>query len=55
MLSEMERLAAMAQDPARRLTMGPAEWPMAMMAFSLLVSNDPSRLDEVLEIYPLFR
>ena len=35
--------------------MGPAEWPMAMMAFSLLVSNDPSRLDEVLEIYPLFR
>ncbi len=55
MLSEVERLAAMAQDPARRLTMGPAEWPMAMMAFSLLVSNDPSRLDEVLEIYPLFR
>lgn len=55
MLSEMERLAAMAQDPARRLQMGPAEWPMAMMAFSLLVSNDPSRLDEVLEIYPLFR
>lgn len=54
MLSELERLAAMVQDPQRRLELGAVEWPLAMMAFCLLISNDESRLDEALEVYPLF-
>lgn len=55
MLSELERLAAMVQDPVRRRELGAEQWPTAMMAFSLLISNDPDRLDEALEVYPFFR
>lgn len=54
MLSELERLAAMVQDPVRRRELGAVEWPLAMMAFALLISNDASRLGEALEVYPLF-
>ncbi len=53
-LSELERLAAMVQDPVRVHEIGADQWPMAMMAFGLLTSNDPSRLPEVAEAYGIF-
>lgn len=53
-LSELERLAAMVQDPVRVHEIGADQWPMAMMAFGLLTSNDPDRLPEVAEAYGLF-
>lgn len=53
-LSELERLAAMVQDPVRVHEIGADQWPMAMMAFGLLTSNDPSRFSEVTEAYGIF-
>lgn len=53
-LSELERLAAMVQDPVRVHEIGADQWPMAMMAFGLLTSNDPDRLPEVEKAYGIF-
>lgn len=53
-LSELERLAAMVQDPVRVHEIGADQWPLAMMAFGLLTSNDPDRLPEVVDAYNIF-
>lgn len=53
-LSELERMAAMVQDPVRIHEIGADQWPMAMMAFGLLTSNDPERLPEVANAYGVF-
>ena len=54
MLSELERLAAMVQDPARVQEIGADEWPLAMIASGLVTSNDPDRLPENLAAYEIF-
>lgn len=54
MLSELERLAAMVQDPARVQEIGADEWPLAMIACGLVTSNDPDRLQENLDAYAIF-
>lgn len=54
MLSELERLAAMVQDPVRIRELGTDQWPLAMMASGLMTSEDPSRLRQNLEIYDHF-
>ncbi len=54
MLSELERLAAMVQDPVRVQEIGADQWPLAMVACALMTSNDPSRLDDNLIAYRIF-
>lgn len=54
MLSELERLAAMVQDPARVQEIGADEWPLAMIACGLVTCNDPDRLQENLDAYAIF-
>ncbi len=54
MLSELERLAAMVQDPVRVQEIGADQWPLAMMACGLMTSNDPSRLEDNLIAYRIF-
>ena len=54
MLSELERLAAMVQDPARVQEIGADEWPLAMIACGLVTCNDPDRLQENLDAYSIF-
>ncbi len=54
MLSELERLAAMVQDPVRVQEIGADQWPLAMMACALMTSNDPDRLEDNLSAYRLF-
>ncbi len=54
MLSELERLAAMVQDPVRVQEIGADQWPLAMMACGLMTSNDASRLDDNLIAYRIF-
>ncbi len=54
MLSELERLAAMVQDPVRVQQIGADQWPLAMMACGLMTSNDPDRLGDNLGIYRIF-
>ena len=54
MLSELERLAAMVQDPARVQEIGADEWPLAMIACGLVTCNDPERLQENLDAYSIF-
>ncbi len=54
MLSELERLAAMVQDPVRVQEIGADQWPLAMMACALMTSNDPRRLEDNLIAYRLF-
>ncbi len=54
MLSELERLAAMVQDPVRVNEIGADQWPLAMMACGLMTSNDPDRLEDNLAIYRIF-
>lgn len=54
MLSELERLAAMVQDPARVQEIGADEWPLAMIACGLVTCNDPSRLPENMAAYDIF-
>ncbi len=54
MLSELERLAAMVQDPVRVQEIGADQWPLAMMACALMTSNDPSRLEDNLIAYRIF-
>lgn len=54
MLSELERLAAMVQDPVRIREIGADQWPLAMIASGLMTSNDPSRLNENREAYAVF-
>ncbi len=53
-LSELERLAAMVQDPVRVQEIGADQWPLAMMACALMTSNDPSRLEDNLIAYRIF-
>lgn len=54
MLSELERLAAMVQDPVRVQEIGVDEWPLAMIACGLVTCNDPDRLQENLNAYGIF-
>lgn len=54
MLSELERLAAMVQDPARVQEIGADEWPLAMIACGLVTCNDPARLPENMAAYDIF-
>jgi len=54
MLSELERLAAMVQDPARIHEIGADQWPLAMIACGLETSGDPARLEENLAAYDIF-
>ncbi len=54
MLSELERLAAMVQDPARVQEIGADEWPLAMIACGLVTSNDPDRLQDNIAAYSIF-
>ncbi len=54
MLSELERLAAMVQDPVRVQEIGADQWPLAMMACALMTSNDPARLEDNLIAYRIF-
>ncbi len=54
MLSELERLAAMVQDPVRVHEIGVDQWPLAMMACGLMTSNDPDKLPDNLAVYALF-
>lgn len=54
MLSELERLAAMVQDPVRIHEIGEDQWPLAMIACGLMTSNDPSQLGENLKAYRIF-
>ncbi len=54
MLSELERLAAMVQDPVRVQEIGADQWPLAMMACALMTCNDPSRLEDNLIAYRIF-
>ncbi len=54
MLSELERLAAMVQDPVRVQEIGADQWPLAMMACALMTSNAPSRLEDNLIAYRIF-
>ncbi len=54
MLSELERLAAMVQDPVRVQEIGADQWPLAMMACGLMTCNDPSRLEDNLIAYRIF-
>ncbi len=54
MLSELERLAAMVQDPVRVQQIGADQWPLAMMACGLMTSNDPDKLAGNLGIYAVF-
>ncbi len=53
-LSELERLAAMVQDPVRVQEIGADQWPLAMMACALMTSNDPTRLEDNLIAYRIF-
>ncbi len=53
-LSELERLAAMVQDPVRVQEIGADQWPLAMMACGLMTCNDPSRLEDNLTAYRIF-
>lgn len=54
MLSELERLAAMVQDPVRVQEIGADEWPLAMIACGLVTCNDPDRLQDNLSAYDIF-
>lgn len=54
MLSELERLAAMVQDPVRVQEIGADEWPLAMIACGLVTCNDPDRLQDNLNAYDIF-
>lgn len=54
MLSELERLAAMVQDPVRVQEIGADEWPLAMIACGLVTCNDPDRLQDNLTAYGIF-
>ncbi len=53
-LSELERLAAMVQDPVRVNEIGADQWPLAMMACGLMTCNDPDKLEDNLATYRLF-
>jgi len=55
MLSELERLAAMVQDPVRIHEIGVDEWPLAIIACGLVTGNDPSRLQENIHAYEIFQ
>lgn len=56
-LSEIKRLAALVTDPSRRNEIGDDQWPLAMIAYGLVQSNndDPSQLREGLDIYHIFQ
>ena len=56
-LSEIKRLAALVTDPSRRNEIGDDQWPLAMIAYGLVQSNndDPAQLQEGLHIYDIFQ
>lgn len=54
MLSELERLAAMALDPVRVRELGADQWPVAMLAAALMVGGDESRRPELMAAYATF-
>ena len=54
MLSELERLAAMALDPVRVHELGPDQWPVAMLAAALIAGGDESRRTELMKAYGVF-
>lgn len=54
MLSELERLAAMALDPVRVRELGADQWPVAMLAAALMAGGDESRRPELMAAYAAF-
>ncbi|MBR1978573.1 MAG: hypothetical protein IJ985_03620 [Akkermansia sp.] len=54
MLSELERLAAMALDPVRVHELGADRWPVAMLAAALIAGGDESRQAELMRAYAIF-
>lgn len=54
MLSELERLAAMALDPVRVHELGGDQWPVAMLAAALIAGGDESRRTELMTAYGVF-
>lgn len=54
MLSELERLAAMALDPVRVHELGEDQWPIAMLAAALIAGGDESRRAELMAAYGVF-
>ncbi len=54
MLSELERLAAMALDPVRVRELGADRWPVAMLAAALIAGGDESRCRELERAYAAF-
>lgn len=54
MLSELERLAAMALDPVRVRELGADQWPVAMLAAALMAGGDESRRSELMTAYACF-
>lgn len=54
MLSELERLAAMALDPVRVHELGEDQWPIAMLAAALIAGGDESRRAELMVAYGVF-
>lgn len=53
-LSQLERMVVRLQDPARRKDMPPEDWPTAMVAYSLHMSEDPALLTEGRAVYADF-
>lgn len=53
-MSELRRLVLRVKDPARRAGIAPAEWPTAIVAYALELSEDPELLSEGAEIYASF-
>lgn len=54
MLSELERLAAMALDPVRVRELDADRWPVAMLAAALMAGGDESRCGELERAYAAF-
>ena len=53
-LPELQRLLLRVKDPARRAAISPEQWPTAMVAYALDMSEDPAMLTEGLEVYAEF-
>lgn len=54
-LSEVQRLVAKLAEPSRRHELSAAEWPLAMVAYALQMSEDPALLgDDALAAYAAF-
>lgn len=53
-LSEIKRLAALVNNPARRAEIGSDQWPLAIIAYGLLTANIPQADKNDKEVYQQF-